>query len=439
MESAIDLYMDWLEDTESPLTFHRWSFISAIGTILNRQLVFGEGTSLQTYANQYLVLVGPPASRKNSALRFSKNLLQQVGFDKFSSDRSSKEKFIMDMAEGFATGVEDVLDMQMGDMMEALIYAPELQDFLGQGDMDFISFLTNMWDMPKEYAHRLKNSKSTLLVKPTINMIGGATSTTLAEIFPNNIGGQGFLSRGLLIYGQGARKKITFPTQPDVTTEKMLVEILMTIKNHAVGEAVLDSDARGMLDDIYKKWKPLPDIRLESYTGRRFTSLIKLCMIVACAELSFNHGGVLITGKHVLHAHSMLCFIEGFMPRALGNLGTSKTLELQNKVSIALEASERGLNFLDLSKQMASAYENVHQLAEAVKVMHKLGRVLLDKESGLIYATGNGPRRNIHCDYTLLKEGREYYAGLSKELPSEDEEDSKLNELLSVESKGVKL
>lgn len=430
LDSGFELYLDWLDDTESPTTFHRWSLVSAIGTLLGRQLVFGAGTPNETYANQYIVLVGPPASRKNTALKFSKKLLEQVGFNKFASDRSSKEKFIMDMQEGFCESTEDVLDMELSDIHEAMIYAPELQDFLGQGNVDFISFLTNMWDLPSEYNHRLKNSKSTKLIKPTINMVGGATTSTLAEIFPESIGGTGFLSRTLLVYGKGARKKIAFPEPPCPDKERMLLEILIAIKTHARGAAIVTPEAKEILTAIYTNWSPLPDVRLETYSGRRYTSLLKLCMVVACAALSFNRTGVLITAEHVIYANSMLCFIEGFMPRALGKLGSSKSLELQNKISGVLEASESGLSFSALVKSMTSAVENVHQLAEALKVMQKLGKVIPDTKNGVFYAGDTGPRKNIHCDYNLLKEGREYYADLAAGL-GEAEEDEVLTSMFN--------
>ncbi len=432
-DSMFEIYLGWLEDTESPLTFHRWGLVSAISTTLSKQLVFGADTALETYANQFIMLVGPPASRKNTAMRYPKKLLSGIGFDKFASDRSSKEKFIMDMQEGFAESAEDVLDMELSDVMEALIYAPELQDFLGQGNMDFVSFLTNMWDMPDSYSHRLKKAGSSKLINPTINLLGGATTSTLAEIFPENIGGQGFLSRTLMIYGKGARKKITFPQPPDPQTEQVLIELLAAIKTHARGHAVLTDGAKQMLDVIYKGWQPLPDVRLETYSGRRFTSLLKVCMVVASANLSFNKTGVLITEDHVLYANSMLCFVEGFMPRALGKLGSSKALELQNRISGLLEASPVGLSISSLNKSLTSVVENLHQLAEALRTMQRLGKVIPDVKNGLLYAGNSGPRKNPHCDYNLLKEGVEYYAELSENDGKEQaEEDDLVDQMLTM-------
>ena len=169
-DNLFDIYLEWLDETESPITFHRWTLVSTISVLLSRNTVFGVNTPLETYGNQYITLVGPPASRKNTAMRFQKQILTALNFEKFSSDRTSKEKFIQDMKDGFSEDSADLLDLDISGTSEALIYAPELQDFLGQGNMDFISFLTNMWDMPDTYNHRLKNSKSTKVDKPTINL-----------------------------------------------------------------------------------------------------------------------------------------------------------------------------------------------------------------------------------------------------------------------------
>lgn len=421
-ENLFDLYMDWLDETESPLVFHRWTLVSTISTILGRDTVFGEGTALQTYPNQYITLVGPPASRKNTAMRYQKQLLQAVGFNNFSSDRTSKEKFIQDMQEGFSESTEDILNLDISGSSEALIYAPELQDFLGMGNMDFISFLTNMWDMPEEYSHRLKNSKSSRLVKPTINLLGGATAQTISEIFPAAVAGQGFLSRALLIYGKGARKKITFPKQPCGETFNILVDALKTIKNRSNCHAILSAEAEQMLDEIYKSWKPIPDSRMETYSGRRFTHLIKLCIVVAAAHLSYSSNGLEITAEHVVYANSMLSFVEGFMPRALGKLGSSRTMELQSKIMGTLEASPDGLNFIELHKRLTSEVENIHALAEAVKLMIKLGQIIPNMATKVFYAGSSGPRKQIHCNFDLLKEGKEYYKDLETGNLREDEE-----------------
>lgn len=417
-----DIYLDWVDETESPLTFHRWGLVSAISTALGRNLVFGENTPLQTYANQYIVLVGPPASRKNTALKFPKMLLQAAGFSKFSSDRSSKEKFIIDLAQGFSEDADSLLDLQMDSAMETLVYAPELQDFLGMGNMDFISFLTNMWDMPETYSHRLKNSQSTKLIKPTINLVGGATATTLSEMFPDKVAGQGFLSRSLLVFGKGARKKITFPDPPNPETQATLTEILAAIKQNAVGSAVLTDDAKTCLDEIYRSWKPIPDSRLETYSGRRFTSLLKNCMVVAAADLSFCKAGVEIGVDHVIYANSMLSFIEGFMPRALGNLGNSRNLEIQNKIIGVLEANEQGLNVSELYGNLTSEVDSLHQLGELIKHMLTLGRVAVNAETKRIFGVATGPKKGVHCDFNLLKEGIEYYKELEEPAYNKNED-----------------
>lgn len=322
----------------------------------------------------------------------------------------------MDLAGGDEeSDATDLLNLDLDNAMETLIYAPELQDFFGQGNMDFISFLTNMWDMPEEYKHSYIKSKQTTIIKPTINLIGGATATTLADIFPDKISGQGFLSRSLLIFGKGARQRITFPKVPDETTGMMLTNILMEIKKHAVGHAVLTSAAEDCLDEIYKSWNPIADVRLETYSGRRFTSLLKNCMLLAVSDLnSFNARGVTITEEHVIYANSMLTFAEGFMSRALGNLGNNRNLEVQNKVTAVLEKTEKGMLLLDLHKHLTSEVDSIVQLGEVVKHMLALGKLALNPQTKRLFALATGPVIGKHCDFNLLREGQEYYAELDE-------------------------
>src|SRR4051812_17371274 len=98
-DMANDFFTDYLAyaghgESESPAVFHRWTCVSIISALLGRQiwLPFGHAN---IYPNQYVLLMGPPASRKGTAMGIGKNLLKAPGYSRFGSDKSSKERFLM--------------------------------------------------------------------------------------------------------------------------------------------------------------------------------------------------------------------------------------------------------------------------------------------------------------------------------------------------------
>ena len=185
----LDAYYDYvLKNTECPVTFHRWSIISAVAASLGRNfyLPFGHGV---VYPNMMIKLIGQPATRKSSAIGIVKELLEQSGYLNIIQGGTSREKFLEDLSNNFSylrdNTEEDggeLLDLFEGDscldsmkICEAFIAAGEFTNFMGQGNSSFASYLGDLYDNPSTYPIRLKNGKSLMIQNPIINILGGNT------------------------------------------------------------------------------------------------------------------------------------------------------------------------------------------------------------------------------------------------------------------------
>jgi len=149
--TIFDKYFEYTKDTEPPLVFHRWSLLTCMGAALGRQfkLPFGE---FNIHPNMYIMLVGDPGTRKSTAIKIAKKVLASSGYDKFAAERTSKEKFLLDLE-----GVEDddgtVLDSNaamrnlfgsdatVGDPREVFVVADEFNEFVGSSNLEFLSLL----------------------------------------------------------------------------------------------------------------------------------------------------------------------------------------------------------------------------------------------------------------------------------------------------------
>ena len=145
-----ELYLKYTEDTEAPVVFHRWSFLSAVSALMGRKCYFpfGEG---RIFPNLYCMMIGNPGTRKSSAIKPVKKLLAEIGYRNFAFDRSSKEKFLEDLAkDGYESGdtssesnsvMENLFGTEGQSAKEVFIVSDEFNVFVGNGNIEFLSLL----------------------------------------------------------------------------------------------------------------------------------------------------------------------------------------------------------------------------------------------------------------------------------------------------------
>ena len=377
------LYFQYTADTEVPAFFNRWAAIAGIGAYLGRGFYLQHG-HFNIYPNTYCMLIGSPGTRKSTAIKLMKSLLKKAGYNTIAADRTTKEKFLLDLSGD--TG--DTLDLKssssnidlaainlFGDSndtedREMLIAADEFNDFIGLGNHDFISLLGNLWDYSGLYQNRIKNGKSISILNPTVSILGGNTPTGFSLSFPPEILGQGFFSRLLLIYGEPNGRRITFPKLPCPARTAQLVEYLQQVKLVCRGEATVSPAANKLLDKIYTQWEDLPDVRFISYSNRRLQHLLKLCLIVAAARLSTE-----ITSQDVIYANTILTHTEHLMPRALGEFGKARNSDIVHKVMEVLEHATTVLNISEIWKHVVQDLEKIADLADILRNLSMADKV----------------------------------------------------------------
>jgi hypothetical protein len=363
MEDILTDYLAYTSNTEVPTFFNRWCLLSGIGAFLGRQYWFDHG-HFQVHPNMYCMLIGSPGTRKSTAIKLIKKILTQAGYSSIAADKTSKEKFLMDLEgedEDTTLSPEAFLDKSLFGMSnepkQMYVMADEFNDFIGTSNMEFISLLGNLWDYSGIFKYRTKTAKSISIFEPTINILGGNTPKGFSTAFPPDILGQGFFSRLLLIYGESNGRSIPFPEPGDKTATDNIVSWLHKIKYAASGCAEINRDAKGLLSKIYENTRRHSDPRFDSYYNRRFTHLLKLCLIISAIRC-----GAKINEQDVIRANTLLRFTEQLMPKALGEFGKSKTSDVNQLILSALEAADIPLKIKDIWKVVHKDMEKMNDL-----------------------------------------------------------------------------
>lgn len=431
--NLFDLYFDYVLGTEPPAIFHRWALIGCVGAMLGRQMWFPFGSS-RLFPNQYIMFVGDPGTRKSTAIKKASKLIGQAGFEKFGAQKTSMEKFLLDLQEdgtdtdeqvgNFSAGgnkKKDAIDIlsalnlkidgEVGDETprEMFIAADEFNNFLGSGNLSFQSLLGELWDWDEPdrfYKQRLKNSKSVTIYQPTISILAGNTPSSFADCFPLASIGQGFMSRLILVHAEPSGVKVTFPKEPDKELTDKIVQHLMRMRQMCLGPVTMDEEAAGALDLIYKGWAEMEDARFKHYSTRRFTHLLKLTMICCATRLSTH-----FTVQDVLHANTILSYTETTMPKAIGELGKSKNAEAANKVMQTLYSARDAKTIQDLWKVVQNDLDKLGDLASLLINLQQADKIQVIKNAsgkdGYLPKMKPMSRTQPFTNFDLLK-GREY-------------------------------
>jgi hypothetical protein len=371
-------YLDYTSGTEVPAHANRWSAIGMLGAWLGRDVHVKFG-SAKLYANQYIMLLGEAGSKKSTAIKTAKRTLKAAGYENFSAEKISKEKFLSELAKqsGQATtgGLNNILDQQLFgeiddcDYRETWIVADEFNEFFANNIFEFCSTLGNLWDYEGKYENSVKHGESVVIPNPYVNILSGNTPTTFSTTFPVESIGQGFFSRILAVHIRASGRKITRPKNPSDDETSEVLERLLAIKQYHTGEVTVTEETWELIDRIYQNWKGIPDSRFESYSNRRLTHLLKIALIHAASRLSET-----IDPIDIKRANTVMDYTEHFMPDAYGEFGTARNSGMTHKIIKELELSNELLTIHDLWSKVQLDFDKMESFQN-----HIMGMVQANK------------------------------------------------------------
>ncbi len=375
---AEDIFTTFLADnagTESPAVYYRWSLLCTLGALLGRNVYLKHG-HFNIYPTLYTMLIGTSGARKSTPIKLCKKLLRISGYHTIAADKTSKEKFLVDLAgesdDSPLKSVDDILDQNIfgdsddGDStsQEVFIMADEANAFFGHGNIEFLSLLGNLWDYEGKFTYRIKTGKSLSINNPTVSILSANTPTGFALGFPSDILGQGFFSRLLLIYGEPTDRRIAFPKGLSDERSAFYVKYFQTIKERCQGEVTLSGGAEQILSRIYRQFVKLNDPRFDSYFTRRFGHLLKLCTIYACSRFASE-----ISERDVVLANTVLSRSELFMPRALGEFGKAKNSDVSHKIVELVNSGDGVVSFKTIFKAI---HQDVEKAGDVSTMLQSL-------------------------------------------------------------------
>lgn len=373
LSNWIQAYLAYTAESESPEEFHKWVAISVLAGALRRRVFFAMGY-FNLYANEYIVLVGPPGRcKKSTAMRIGRTILTGIPDIKFTTDSVTRERLIQDLTQSYADGHSSMT-----------AYSSELATLLTSSGMDMVSFLTDIYDSPPEWSHQTKMGGTNKIKAPYLNLIAATTPDWIAKAMPMDTVGIGLTSRVVYVYQDTPRIKDPFPvlSAEQIELQQLLVKDLNQIAMLS-GQFELDPKAKAFYSEWYKarlaQPNPTGDSRLNGYFERKPMHVLKLAMVVSAA----TKDGLVLTEFDIQHALILLEEVEERMPKVFANVGKNPLAADTDEVESAIaEKGSEGMGTGELLGRFKHALRK-DELAEVLAT-------LLDRN--IIKVGGSPPR-----------------------------------------------
>jgi hypothetical protein len=363
----IQQYMRLVEDTESPRLFHVWSALLGVSACLGRRVSLPFGGS-PILPNMYVLLIGTPGTRKSSAMGIMHKLLRTTSIRFAPQDTAGHRQGLVKAMLGIDEEIEKLREpvraagaTSLGNMALEEIGALELSGpadkrdkhtmcvcsgefsrFIGQNNLQMLDFLTTMYDGdPYDYSVG-KEEGQKKMESPLLSILGCTTPISITKSMPPEAGGQGFLSRVVMVYGAKKYKSIARPKPFNPMLVSWMEERFARLCDFS-GDMDESPAARELSIKLYEKPSNISDPRFVYYGERRYTHLLKLSMVMAASRLSH-----VIEEDDVREAEALLSITEKNMPDALGEYGMSPIAAAKQQILDFVRAAEVpiGLNIL---------------------------------------------------------------------------------------------
>lgn len=339
----LDAYLEYTEETESPISYHTWCGLATVAGALQRKVYLRWGIGQVIYPNLYVVLIGPSGrTRKGVALGIAKDLLRQVpGVTITPESSSGKQSTIMVMKRAGLDFI-DPSDGKTKRHCSVTAFSEELSVFLGQGDISYLSALTDWYDSKDDWEYETVSRGKDSIKGICLNLVGGTAPDWIQSMIPQEAVGGGFTSRVIFIVEEQKRKLVPEHTMTvrEIELQGMLSRDLERI-NKMAGPMEMNPGAKQLYVDWYIEQNTLAqagkaavdDPRFSGYNERRATHLRKLLMVCSAARSD----DLWITEDDFHRAVKLLNGAEVNMHKTFGGFGRSRNSDATEAIKDWIE------------------------------------------------------------------------------------------------------
>lgn len=346
-KSWIEKFLDYTDNSEPPELYRKWTAISMIAAALERKSFLEWGT-FNLYPNMYIVLVGPPAARKGTAMSAGSKFIKNLGVN-LAAEAITREALIATLKKAFKTDIDTDKGGKIIPHSSLTILSPELTVFLGYNNVILMADLSDWFDSAERWTYRTKGSGTDEINGVFVNLLGATTPELLQTTLPRDAIGGGLTSRMVFVYEAKKGKLVPAPflDEKQIELEEELARDIERIFMMKGPFAITEQFIKDWIKwyENQEKHPPFTDQRFQGYLGRRQTHVLKLSMIISASYSS----KMVITHEHLKEAVTLLERTEKNMPGAFGGVGSNPLAPVMERILQTVRARKE-IDLVDLIK-----------------------------------------------------------------------------------------
>lgn len=293
LDNWLKTFCETFQNTESPEKYVYWIGVGTVGAALQRNVVFDQIT-FQLYPNHYIILVGPPAVKKTTAIYFGIDRLRQIGCINVGPS-SVTWQYLVDKLKEIQTATPEEMartGAAIKDSCPMVLPAGELGTLIDFDDRASIDFFTNAWESPKVYDKGTRMMGDQVLNGPCLSIIAGTTPQWIKDHVHGATRGGGFISRCIMPYSDLSREIIAYPrklVKVDHSEQLSRLEHDLLAITDLNGEYTLSPEAEQLGETWYKQvsieqQRTSTGADSDNWINRRYSHVHKLAMVLAACK-----------------------------------------------------------------------------------------------------------------------------------------------------------
>lgn len=372
--SFISDYLEATSNNESPLSYHKWSCLSALSVLAGRRFWFRLGPFIY-YPNFYTVLVGEPGVKKSAAMDVAKELIRKVGGFSIAATSTTKEAITKTMGHEKFGGKRFFKNGEfMEEYNQLAIFATEFTTFLGVNPIGMIDFLTSIYT-EKVYDEKFKNAGDAFFTGPYITMLACMTPETAKGFLKLNILTGGFSRRTMFVWGSHG-KPCAWPG--DSPAQQAAMERCIAwgkTLQFASGECTFSEEAKVWWEEWYNKnYAEVKDRKpsTQAYFLTKHEFLIKTSILLAIAESESR----IITPAHFeMMNKNFFAPVEENLERVFEGAGLNPNASAAAQICRMLEALDKPMSQKKLEGLFFDAATSINELRDTLSHLCNVGRL----------------------------------------------------------------
>jgi len=288
----------------------------------------------------YIVLVGPSATGKGTAMSPALDIINEVPAIRTAAQATSLQALIRRLKE---TNLTDI-DIETGGTQfhsSMTIFSKEFTVFLGYHNRELMAALCDWYDCDRRWKYETISRKTEEIIGVWVNLIGGTTPDLVQSSLPIESIGGGLTSRIIFVYEQKRAKLVALPnkTAEEEELQKDLIHDLEKISLLS-GEFTWTNE----FSSAWQRWceecdqhPPFSNPKFDGYMGRRRGHVMKLAMIINAAH---GQRPMKLDAQDLIVAIKLIKEVETKMPLVFRGVGSSDTASLMQKMMVFVENSQ---------------------------------------------------------------------------------------------------